>query len=122
MIPCLGRLIWPFRCVATCARLAHARFQVRSLARLGRVLRLGQLNRPRGQHVLAAEAGVAFATVGVEDLERGSPARWAGPIAGDDHLRLLSDDVPAEPDPRPAGQLQADAGRLADRGRETGAG
>jgi hypothetical protein len=99
---------------------------VRSLPRLGRALRSGRLNQPQlrfvAEEVRLAEAGVAFATVGVEDLERGSPARWAGPIAGDDHLRLLSDDVPAEPDPRPAGQLQADAGRLADRGRETGAG
>jgi len=68
-----------------------------------------------------AEAGVAFAAVGVEDLERCSPARWAGPIAGDDHLRSLPDDVPAEPDPRSASQLQPDAGRLADGGRETGA-
>jgi len=91
--------------------------------RLGRVLRSGRLNQPQrvAEEVRPAEAGVALAAVGVEDPERGSPARWAGPIAGDDHLRSLPDDVPAEPDPRSAGQLQPDAGRLADGGSETGA-
>jgi len=96
---------------------------VRSLARLGRALRSGRLNQPQriGEEFVPAEAGVALAAVGVEDLERGSPARWAGPIAGDDHLRSLPDDVPAEPDPRSASQLQPDAGRLAHGGREAGA-
>lgn len=79
-----------------------------------------RLNQPHGiaEEGRPAEAGVALAAVGVEDLERDSPARWASPIAGDDHLRSLAHDVPAEPEPRPAGQLQPDAGRLADGGRE----
>ena len=98
-----GWLIRPNRGVATCAELVHGRCRVRSLPRLGRALRSGRLNQPQlrfvAEEVRPAEAGVAFATVGVEDLERGSPARWAGPIAGDDHLRSLADDVPAEPDP-----------------------
>jgi hypothetical protein len=36
------------------------------------------------------------------------------------HERLgpLPDDVTAEPDPRPAGKLEPDAGRLGDRGRQ----
>jgi hypothetical protein len=118
-----GWLIRPYRGVAAFAGLAHAHNRVRSRARLGRALRSGRLNQPQlvAEEARPPEAGVALAAVGVEDLERCSPARWAGPISGDDHLRSLSDDVPAEPDPRPAGQLQPDAGRLADSGRETGA-
>jgi hypothetical protein len=119
-----GWLIRPFRGVATFAGLAHAR-RVRSRTRLGRALRSGRLNQPQLRFVAeeagSAEAGVALAAVGIEDPERGSPARWAGPIAGDDHLCSLPDDVPAEPDPRSAGQLQPDAGRLADGGSETSA-
>jgi hypothetical protein len=84
-----------------------------------------RLNPPQlrfvAEEARPAEAGVALAAVGVEDLERGSPARWAGPITGDDHLRSLPDDVPSKPDPRSACQLQPDAGRLADGGCEAGA-
>ena len=65
-----------------------------------------------------AEAGVALASVGIEDSEGRSTARWAGPVAGDDHLRSLADHVPAEPDPRSPSQLEPDAGRLADGGRQ----
>src|SRR5688500_3423442 len=81
---------------------------------LGRALRLDQLNRPRVQEALAAEAGVALAAVGVQDLEGRPAAGWPGPVTGDDHLRSLADHVPAEPDPRSTGQLQPDPGRLAD--------
>lgn len=115
-LPGGGWLIWPFRCVATCAGLAHARC-VRSLARLGRALRLGQLNQPPvAEQLVAPEAGVARASVGVQDPEGRSPAGWAGAIARDHHLRSLADHVPAEPDPRSTGQLQPDSGRLAHRG------
>ena len=79
----------------------------------------GRLNRPGVQQLLAAEAGVALASVRVQDPEGRSPARWSGPIAGDDHLRALADHVPAEPDPRSTSQLQTDAGRLADGAGET---
>ncbi len=65
-----------------------------------------------------AEAGVAFAAVGVEDPQRRSPPWWAGAIARDDHLRSLADDVTTEPDPRASLKLEADSGRLADRGIE----
>jgi hypothetical protein len=61
-----------------------------------------------------AEAGVALAAVRVEDPEGRPAARWAGPIAGDDHLRSLADDIPSQPDPRSTGQLEPDARRLAD--------
>src|SRR5688572_31817130 len=82
---------------------------------LGRALRLDQLNRPRVQEALAAEAGVALAAVGVQDLEGRSAAGWPGPVTGDDHLRSLADHVPAEPDPRSTGQLQPDPGRSEER-------
>ena len=111
-------MIWPFRCVAACVGLTHARFRVRSLSRLGRALRLGQLNRPRVPQVGPAEARIALAAVGVQDLEGRSPPRWASPAAGDDHLRSLADHVPAEADPRSTGELEPDAGRLAHRGSE----
>ena len=91
---------------------------MRSRARLGRALRSGRLNQPRFRIVRAqarpAKAGVALAAVGVENLERGAPAGRSGPVAGDEHLGALPDDIPAEPDPRPTGQLQPDAGGLAD--------
>ena len=115
-----GWLIWPFRCVATCVRLAHA-LGVRSLPGLGRALPSGQLNQPPiVEQLVAAEAGVAWASVGVQDPKGRPPAWWTGAIARDDHLRSLADHVPAEPDPRSTGQLQPDAGRLADRGADAG--
>ncbi len=89
---------------------------MRSLSRLGPALRSGQLNRPTIQKFLTPEASVASSSVGVQDPEGRSPAGWAGAIARDHHLRSLADHVPAEPDPRSTGQLQPDAGRLADRG------
>ena len=79
---------------------------------------LGRLIWPRVQEALPTEAGVALTAVGVQDLEGRSTTRWAGPVTGDDHLRSLADHVPAEPDPRSTGQLQPDAGRLADGRRE----
>jgi hypothetical protein len=87
---------------------------VRSLSRLGPALRPGQLNRPGTEQVLASEAGVPLASVRVQDPEGRPPARWSGPVASDDHLRVLANHVPAEPDPRSTGQLEPDAGRLAD--------
>ena len=70
------------------------------------------------EEVLPAEAGVALAAVRVEDPEGGSPPRRPEPVAGDDRLGLLADDVAPEPDPRPAGQLEPQAGRLGDGRRE----
>ena len=70
------------------------------------------------QEARPAEAGIALPTVGVQDPEGCPPARWASPVAGDDHLRSLADDVPAEPDPRSTGELEPDAGRLADGSRQ----
>jgi len=71
------------------------------------------------EEVVAAEAGVAFAAVGVKDPEGRPPPRRAVAIAGDERLGPLADDVPPEPDPRPPGELQADPGRFGDGGGET---
>jgi hypothetical protein len=86
------------------------------------LIRLNQPQRFVVEQLVAAEAGIALAAVGVQDPKAGSPARWAGPITGDDHLRSLADLVPAEPDPRSTGQLEPDPGRLAHGGREARAG
>jgi hypothetical protein len=112
-------LIWPFRFVATCADVAHARCRVRSLHRLGLAVRSGQLNRPGVQEFIASEAGVALASVRVQDPEGRPAARRAGPIAGDDYLRSLADDVSTEPDPGSTGELQPDARRLTDGAGKT---
>jgi hypothetical protein len=70
------------------------------------------------EEVLPAEAGVSLTAVRIEDPERGSSARWSEPVAGDERLGLLPDHVAPEADPSPAGQLESEAGRLGDRGRE----
>ena len=81
----------------------------------------GQLNQPLvTEQVVVTEAGVALPAVGVQDPEGRSPARWASPVPGDDHLRSLADHVPAEPDPRSTGQLQPDPRRLADGAGDAG--
>src|SRR6266536_3331043 len=72
----------------------------------------------RLEEAFAAEAGIALAAVGVEDPERGPATRRSGPVAGHEDLRPLADDVASEVDPRSTGQLEADSGRLAHRGRD----
>jgi hypothetical protein len=59
------------------------------------------------EKVVPAEAGVAFATVRVQDPEGRPPPRRAVSVAGDQRLRALADDVPPKTDPRPAGELEA---------------
>jgi len=61
-------------------------------------------SRPDGgacldQEPVETEAGVPLPSVRVEDPDRRPPARWAGPVATDHHLRSLADDVPSEADP-----------------------
>jgi hypothetical protein len=70
------------------------------------------------KEVVAGEAGVALTAVGVEDPEGRPPPRRAISVAGDQRLRPLTDDVAPEPDPRPPGELETDAGRLGDGGRQ----
>jgi hypothetical protein len=48
---------------------------------------------------ITTEAGVALASVRVEDSEARVPARWTRAIARDHHLRSLTDDVSPEADP-----------------------
>ena len=71
------------------------------------------------EEVVTAEAGVALAALRVQDPEGRPPPRRAVAVAGDQRLRPLADDVAPEPDPRPSGEFEADAGRLGDGGRET---
>src|SRR5438034_8903256 len=66
------------------------------------------------QESVETEAGVPLSSIRVKDPDRRPPARRAGPVATDDHLRSLADDVPSEADPRAPGELQADAGGFAD--------
>ena len=71
-----------------------------------------------GEERLVEKAGIPAAALRVQDPELCPPPRRAGSVPGDDHLRPLADDVPAEPDPRPLGQLQPEPGRLGDRARD----
>jgi hypothetical protein len=68
------------------------------------------------------KAGVAFATLRVEDSQGRPPPRRAVAIAGDHRLRALPDDVAAQPDPRPPGELEPETGRLGDGGRQAPSG
>ena len=74
------------------------------------------------QQGVPGETRVPLAALGVEDPERRPPTRRAVAVVGDERFGALADDVAAQADPRPAGQLEPDAGRLVDRGREAGAG
>ena len=68
-----------------------------------------------------AETAVPLATLGVEDPELCSSPRRPVAAAGDERLGPLADDVAAEPDPGPPGQLQAEPGRFGDgTGQATG--
>jgi hypothetical protein len=71
-----------------------------------------------GEEWLAEEAGIPIAALRVEDPEFRPPPRRAGPVPGDDHLRPLADDVAAEPDPRPPGELEPETGGCGDRARD----
>jgi hypothetical protein len=65
-----------------------------------------------------AETTVPLATLGVEDPELRPSARRPVPTAGDDRLGPLPDDVATETDPGPSLELQPEARRFRDRGRE----
>ena len=70
------------------------------------------------EEVVAAETGVALTSFRVQDPEGRVPPRRAVAVAGDERLRPLADDVASEPDPRSAGELETEAGRLGDGGRQ----
>jgi hypothetical protein len=84
---------------------------------------VGEIATRRGgvvaEEVLVVEAAVPLSSLRVEDPELRLPPRWAEPVAGDGHRRSLADDVAPEPDPRSAGELQAEAGRFGDGRHET---
>ncbi len=67
------------------------------------------------EHLLP-ETCIPIPTVRVQDPERGSSAGRTGPVACDHDIGGLPDDISAEPDPRSAGELQADPRPLPDRG------
>jgi hypothetical protein len=66
------------------------------------------------EEVVLPKAGVALATIRVEDPERGPPPRRAVPVPRDQRLRALAHDVAPEADPRAPGKLQAETGRFGD--------
>lgn len=71
------------------------------------------------QQGVPGETGVPLAALCVEDPERRPTPRRTVPVVGDECLRALADDVAAQTDPRPASQLEPDAGRLGHRMCET---
>ena len=70
------------------------------------------------QERVVGEARIPFAAIGVEDPQRRLAPRRAVAVVRDERLGALADDVATQADPRPASQLEPDAGRLVDRGRE----
>ena len=72
------------------------------------------------EEVVAGETTVPLPSLRVEDPELCPPPRRAVPVAGDRHLRPLADDVAAQPDPRSAGELETNTGRLGHGGRQAG--
>jgi len=70
------------------------------------------------QQGVPGETRVPLAALGVEDPERRPAPRRPVAVVGHECLGPLPDDITSEPDPRPARQLEADAGRFGDRGRE----
>lgn len=74
--------------------------------------------RPAGEgvpeQVLAQEACVPIAALRIEDPELRRSAGDAVPVPADGHHGPLPDDVAAEVDPRPPGELQPKAGGIRD--------
>jgi hypothetical protein len=69
-----------------------------------------------------AEAGISLSALGVQDSELGPSIGRAIPIASDDHLRPLADDVPTEAKPVATPELESEGGRVGDRAGEGRAG
>jgi hypothetical protein len=67
---------------------------------------------------VAPEAGIPATAVGVEDPQLRPATRWSEPVPADEHLGPLPDHVPAEPDPRAPGELEAERRGRGDRGRQ----
>jgi hypothetical protein len=63
------------------------------------------------EELVPAEAGVALTALRVEDPQRRPTPRRSIPVASDQRLRSLANDVAAETDPRATSELQAEASR-----------
>jgi hypothetical protein len=61
-----------------------------------------------GEELVPSEAGIPAAAFGIQDPQLRPTTRWPEPVPADDHLGPLADHVPAEPDPRSTGELQAE--------------
>jgi hypothetical protein len=70
------------------------------------------------QERIVSQARIPLTALGVEDPERRPTPRRPVAVVGDERLGALADDVATQADPRPTSQLEPDAGRLVDRGRE----
>jgi len=69
-----------------------------------------------GQELVTAQAGVPLPAVGIEDPERGAPPGRTDPAAIHHDLGRLANHIPTEPDPRAAGEFEANPSPLPDRG------
>ncbi len=67
------------------------------------------------QQGVPGETRVPLAALGVEDPERRPAPRRPVAVVGHERFGPLPDDVASEPDPRPASELESDAGRLGHR-------
>jgi hypothetical protein len=72
------------------------------------------------EKAVAPEARVPLPTLRIEDPERRSLPRRPVPVAGNERLGALADDIAPEPDPRPANELEPEPGRLGHGGRKAG--
>ncbi len=70
------------------------------------------------EKIRVAKTAVPLATIGVQDPELRSSARRPVAAPGDERLGSLADDVAPEPDPAASLELETEAGRFGDRGRE----
>ena len=75
------------------------------------------LSRPRRlpQQLVAGQAGVSHSTVRVQNSKLRGPSGRSKTIPTYAHLRPLPNDVPPQPDPRQAAQLEPERGDLRDR-------
>ncbi len=112
----IGRCRGAFR-IDDCRRGSRgsARSRAGAARRRGRLDGAGRI----GQQVRPPEARVPAAALRVQDLEVRPPARRAVAVAGDGHGAALADHVPAQPDPAGPRQLQPQAARLLDGGRQS---
>lgn len=70
------------------------------------------------QQGVPGETRVPLAALRVQDPKRRPTPGRAVAVVRHERLGPVPDDVTTEPDPRPSGELEPDAGRLRDRGRE----